>query len=146
MSIKRDWLNAGFSLMELLVVITILALLATIVGVNVIGKVDTGKQNTAKAQIQDFETALDMFRLDVGRYPTSQEGLTALMEKPSDAEGWAGPYLKKEIPRDPWKHDYVFVSPGEHGDYDIISYGQDGSPGGDKNNKDIVSWKGLDAD
>jgi general secretion pathway protein G len=141
---KRASLDAGFSLMELLVVITILALLATIVGVNVIGKVDTGKQSTAKAQIADFETALDMFRLDVGRYPSSQEGLGALVQKPSDAEGWAGPYLKEALPQDPWKHDYVYTSPGEHGDYDIVSYGQDGAQGGEKNNKDVVSWKGLD--
>ncbi len=132
--------QAGFSLMELLVVITILGLLAAVVGVNVIGKVDSSKQKAAQVQIANFEQAMDMFRLDMGRYPTNEEGLRALVEKPSGADNWNGPYLKKALPQDPWKHDYVYRFPGEHGDYDVISYGQDGASGGDGNNQDIVSW------
>jgi general secretion pathway protein G len=108
--------------------------------------VDEGKQKAALAQIGLFEQSLDLFRLDVGRYPTTEEGLKALREKPSEAENWEGPYLKKELPKDPWKHDYVYTSPGEEGrDYDIISYGQDGAPGGEGNNTDIVSWKDTNA-
>jgi general secretion pathway protein G len=138
--------QAGFTLIELLVVMAILALLAALVGPRLFAKVDEGKQKAALAQIGLFEQSLDLFRLDVGRYPTTEEGLKALREKPSEAENWEGPYLKKELPKDPWKHDYVYTSPGEEGrDYDIISYGQDGAPGGEGNNTDIVSWKDTNA-
>ena len=127
-------------------VMTILGLLAGIVVVSLGGRVDKEKQRTAKVQISNFEEALDLFRLDVGRYPSGDEGLNALFEKPSGVDSWSGPYLRKQLPRDPWKNDYVYRVPGEHGDYDILSYGQDGTPGGDKNNKDIASWKDLDAE
>jgi general secretion pathway protein G len=143
---KRYGRKRGFSLMELLVVMTILGLLAGIVAVSLTGRVDKERQRTAKLQINNFEQALDMFHLDVGRYPSSEEGLRALVEKPSGLDSWNGPYLKKQLPVDPWKKEYVYRSPGEHGDYDIMSYGQDGAPGGDGNNKDIVSWKNLDAE
>jgi general secretion pathway protein G len=95
----------------------------------------------AKAQIELFGTALDTFRLDVGRYPTTQEGLQALTQKPGGVERWDGPYLKKEVPPDPWNKPYLYKSPGEHGPYDILSYGADGVPGGDGNNHDITSWE-----
>jgi general secretion pathway protein G len=88
-----------------------------------------------------FGTALDTFRLDVGRYPTSQEGMAALMQKPGGVDRWDGPYLKKDLPPDPWGKPYVYKSPGDHGVYDIISFGADGAPGGDGNNRDITSWE-----
>ncbi len=131
----------GFTFFEILVVITIIGLLAALVGPRLWGKISGAKQSTAKAQIELFGTALDAFRLDVGRYPTTEEGLKALREKPSGMENWRGPYLPKEIPLDPWKRSYVYRSPGEHGDYDIISYGADGVEGGEGENEDVVSWK-----
>jgi len=133
----------GFTLVEILVVIIIIGLLAALVGPRLFGKVATAKQKSAKAQIELFGTALDTFRLDVGRYPTTEEGLKALREKPSGAEGWQGPYLTKEIPLDPWRKVYVYKSPGEHGEYDLISYGLDGVEGGEGENMDIVSWKDI---
>ena len=142
---KRKTTEAGFSLMELLVVMTILGLLAGVVAVSLTGRVDKEKQRTAKLQIANFEEALDMFHLDVGRYPTTEEGLLALVEKPASVDNWGGRYLKKDIPKDPWRNDYVYRSPGEESrDYDIMSYGMDGAPGGDGNNQDITSWQDLD--
>lgn len=105
------------------------------------GHVDKAKKETARAQIQNFGSALDALRLDVGRYPNSEEGLKALREKPSGMEAWKGPYLPKEVPADPWGKPYVYRCPGQNDDYDIISYGQDGIEGGEGNNEDIVSWK-----
>lgn len=140
-SAKRG--RRGFTLFEILVVITILGLLAALVGPRLFGKVSGAMQKSAKAQIEMFGTALDTFRLDVGRYPTTEEGLKALMEKPSGAETWQGPYLRKEIPLDPWKRPYVYKCPGDHGDYDLISYGLDGTEGGEGDNQDIVSWKDI---
>jgi general secretion pathway protein G len=133
----------GFTLIELLVVIIIIGLLAALVGPRLFGKVGTAKLKAAKAQIELFGTALDTLRLDVGRYPTTEEGLRALREKPSAMENWKGPYLPKEIPVDPWNRAYVYKSPGEHGDYDLISYGLDGAPGGEGENEDVVSWKDV---
>ncbi|MBI4773613.1 MAG: type II secretion system major pseudopilin GspG [Deltaproteobacteria bacterium] len=134
----------GFTLIELLVVLIILGLLAALVGPRLFGRVDTARQQAAQTQIEIFSGALDTYRLDNGKYPTTDQGLQALMEKPEDLSNWAGPYLKKEIPRDPWGNDYVYKSPGEHGDYDITSYGEDGQEGGDGNSTDIVSWKSKD--
>jgi general secretion pathway protein G len=133
----------GFTLFEILVVITILGLLAALVGPRLFGKVSGARQKATKAQIELFGTALDTFRLDVGRYPTMEEGLKALREKPSGAEGWQGPYLPKEIPVDPWNRPYIYRCPGEHGDYDLLSYGLDGTEGGEGENQDIVSWKDV---
>ena len=133
----------GFTLFEILVVITILGLLAALVGPRLFGKVSGAKQKATKAQIELFGTALDTFRLDVGRYPTVEEGLKVLREKPSGVEGWQGPYLPKEIPVDPWNKPYVYKCPGEHGDYDLLSYGLDGTEGGEGENLDIVSWKDI---
>jgi general secretion pathway protein G len=136
--------EAGFTLIELLVVIIIIGLLAALVGPKLFGRVGKGKQAAAQAQIELFGAALDNFRLDVGRYPTSDEGLRALLVNPGAIENWDGSYLKKEeIPLDPWGHPYVYKSPGEHGDYDIFSYGGDGVAGGEGENQDLVSWKGI---
>jgi len=133
----------GFTIMELVVVIIIIGLLAAFVAPKFFGKVSEAKQKAAKAQIELFGTALDALRLDVGRYPSTDEGLKALREKPSGMDSWKGPYLPKEIPMDPWNNSYVYKSPGEHGDYDLISYGLDKAPGGEGENEDVVSWKGL---
>jgi general secretion pathway protein G len=138
--IKRE---KGFTLIEILVVVIIIGMLAALVGPKLFGKVGTAKLSAAKAQIELFGTALDTFRLDVGRYPTAEEGLKALREKPSGVEGWQGPYLPKEIPIDPWGTPYVYKSPGEHGDYDLISYGLDKVEGGEGENQDIVNWKDI---
>lgn len=133
----------GFTLVEILVVIIIIGLLAALVGPKLFGKVSVAKQKAAKAQIELFGTALDALRLDVGRYPTTEEGLNALRVKPSGMDAWKGPYLPKEIPVDPWAKPYIYKCPGDHGDYDLISYGLDGTEGGDGENQDIVSWKDI---
>ncbi len=133
----------GFTLVEILVVIIIIGLLAALVGPKLFGKVSVAKQKATKAQIELFGTALDALRLDVGRYPTTEEGMKALREKPSGMDGWKGPYLPKEIPVDPWARPYLYKCPGEHGDYDLISYGLDGTEGGEGENQDIVSWKDI---
>ena len=135
--------QAGFTLIELLVVMVILGLLVALVAPRLFGKLGQSKLGAAQAQIELFGTALDALRLDVGRYPTTAEGLQALLEKPSGVENWAGPYLRKEIPLDPWGHRYVYKSPGDHGEYDLIAYGADGQPGGEGENQDVVSWKGI---
>lgn len=135
--------NQGFTLIELLIVMVIIGLLAALVGPKLFGKVSIAKLKAAKAQIELFGTALDALRLDVGRYPTTEEGMKALREKPSDMNAWKGPYLPKEIPVDPWGKAYVYKSPGEHGDYDLISFGLDGVEGGEGENQDIVSWKDI---
>ncbi|MCX5913143.1 MAG: type II secretion system major pseudopilin GspG [Deltaproteobacteria bacterium] len=131
----------GFTLMELLVVIIIIGVLAALVGPKFFGRVDEAKQKAAKAQIELFGTALDGLRLDAGRYPTTEEGLKALREKPAGMDNWKGPYLPKEIPLDPWGSPYVYKSPGDHGDFDLISFGKDKTEGGEGETRDIVSWK-----
>jgi general secretion pathway protein G len=107
------------------------------------GKVGKSRQKAAKAQISLFETALDTYRLDTSRYPTTDQGLQALRVKPSGVERWDGPYLPKDVPPDPWGHPYQYRSPGEHGDYDIISLGADGAEGGTGEDEDVVSWKDI---
>ena len=134
----------GFTLIEVLIVMVILGLLAALVGPRMFGKVGKSKQKAAKAQIALFETTLDTYRLDVGRYPTTEEGLESLRTNPGDSKKWDGPYLQKKVPVDPWGNAYEYKSPGEHGDYDIISYGADGNLGGEEEDQDIVSWKGID--
>jgi len=133
----------GMTLIEILIVVVIIGLLAGLVVPRMFGKVGTAKLKSAKAQIELFGTALDAFRLDVGRYPTIEEGMKSLREKPSGEENWKGPYLPKEIPNDPWGKPYIYKSPGEHGDYDLISLGADGAEGGEGENQDVVNWKDL---
>ena len=131
----------GFTLLELLVVLVILGLLAAVAGPQVMKHVGGAKSSTAKLQIDEFGATLDMYKLEVGRYPNSQEGLQALSEAPAGANNWNGPYLKKKtVPKDPWGNDYHFVSPGQHGAFDIYSYGADNREGGEGEDKDAVNW------
>ncbi len=133
---------SGFTLIELLIVMIIIGLLAAFVVPKLIGKVDDSKIVAAKAQIELISTALDMYKLDTGKYPSQGSGLGALNTKAEDVDNWSGPYLKKEkVPKDPWGVEYVYKYPGEHGDFDIVSYGADKAEGGDGDNKDIVSWE-----
>jgi general secretion pathway protein G len=132
----------GFSLIELLVVLAILGLLAGLVGPQVMKFLGGSKTKTARLQIEEFGAALDLYRLEVGHYPSSSEGLEALVEQPSGATNWNGPYLKKkQIPKDPWGHEYEYVAPGEHGAYDLVSLGADNAQGGTGENQDILSWE-----
>ena len=131
----------GFTLVELLVVMVILGLLAALVVPTYLGREKKARWQAARTQIELLGTALDTFRLDIGRYPTSQEGLTALQEG-RGIPGWDGPYLKKGVPGDPWGRPFLYVSPGEHGEYDLFTYGADGAPGGDGDARDLASWAG----
>ncbi len=137
--------DRGFTLIEIMVVVVILALLAALVGPKIMGRSDDAKIADAKVQIRNIESALKLYKLDNGNYPTTEQGLHALVEKPTvgqvpknyRAEG----YLEsKRVPQDPWGNDYVFLSPGEHGDYDLCSLGADGAKGGEGKNADICSW------
>ncbi len=131
----------GFTLIEILVVITIIALIMSLVGPRVLNYLGESKVKAARIQIQSFGSALDLFNLDTGRYPTTAEGLSALVESPGTIPSWNGPYLKGGVvPNDPWGHPYIYRSPGEHGPYDIISYGSDGQEGGTGTAADITSW------
>lgn len=132
----------GFSLIELIVVLVILGLLAAVVGPRVYDKLAQGKEQIAKIQIKDLEGALQLFSFDLGRFPTSAEGLEALVRNPGSIEAWKGPYLTKmEIPKDPWGKPYVYRCPSQHGDYEIVSLGPDGVEGGASESDDIMSWK-----
>lgn len=123
----------GFTLIELMVVMVIIALLAALVAPKFFGHVDKALQQDAQAQIEMLGQALDLYRLENHKYPTTEEGLEAIKS-----------YLKKDVPKDPWKNEYSYTSPGEHGDYDLVSYGADKSEGGEENNLDIVSWKNFE--
>lgn len=141
---RRTRFHGGFTLIELMVVMVILGLLAALVVPKMFGKIGKAKQKTAFVQIELFGTALDSLSLDTGRYPTTSEGLQALITQPGEMEEWDGPYLKKmEIPLDPWGKPYHYEAPGSHGDYDLFSFGADNAEGGEGKNQDIVSWKGL---
>ena len=131
---------AGFTLMELLLVLMIIGMLAALVGPTLYQRIKPAKQSAARAQLANFSTALDAFYVDCERYPTTQEGLAALRDRPEGAEKWNGPYLKKEVPMDPWGHPFVYRAPGRSGGYEILSYGADGREGGDGDNADINSW------
>jgi len=134
----------GFTLVELLIVMVILGLLTALVGPRLFGHVASSKIKAARAQIEMTSTALDGSRLDLGRYPSTEEGLALLWNKPEDdklAEAWRGPYLKKKLEKDPWGNPYVYASPGEHGEYDLISLGADGKSGGSGDDADINSWE-----
>lgn len=129
----------GFTLIELLVVLVILGLLGSIVGPQVMKYLGGAKSDTAKAQVEQLATSLDTYKIEVGRYPNSSEGLKALVEAPSGATNWNGPYLKKkQVPKDPWGNEYQYRSPGESGDFDLLTLGADNAQGGQGENKDIV--------
>src|SRR4030067_2597489 len=132
----------GFKLIEIMIVIIIIGLMAGLVAPRLMDKLTQAQHKAAKAQVAVFGIALDAFRLDVGRYPTTEEGLKVLREKPPGVEMWKGPYLSKEVALDPWGKPYIYKSPGEHGDYDLLSFGLDGVEGGEGENQDVMSWKG----
>jgi general secretion pathway protein G len=133
--------GTGFTLIELLVVLVILGLLAGLVGPQVLRYLGSAKSDTAALQIEELGGGLDLFHLEVGRYPTTEEGLVALVSEPAGSRNWNGPYLKKKrVPQDPWGNEYSYRSPGENGAYDLFSLGADGAEGGDGENRDVVSW------
>lgn len=138
---KRRGVAPGFTLMELLLVLVIIGLLAALVGPTLYQRIKPAKQSAARAQIENFATALDGFYIDVGRYPSTQEGLKSLRDRPEGAERWNGPYLRKEVPSDPWSSPYMYRAPGRSGGYEIVSYGADGREGGEDENADITSWE-----
>jgi general secretion pathway protein G len=131
---------AGFTLLELLVVMVIIGLLAGYVGPKYFAQIGKSEINTTKAQINSFEKALDQFRLDTGHYPSTEQGLASLVVQPANEPKWHGPYLAKAVPADPWGTPYQYRSPGEHGEYDLWSYGKDAQPGGTAEAADIVNW------
>lgn len=127
----------GFTLLELLVVVAIIGLLAAYVGPKYFGQLGKSEQALAKAQIESFHRALAAYRLDVGQFPSTEEGLNALMAKPSNAAKWGGPYLSKAVPPDPWGKPYIYRAPGAKSEYDLLSYGKDGQPGGTGDAADV---------
>ncbi len=131
---------SGFTLLELLVVLVIIGLLAGYVGPRYFSQVGKAEQKVARAQLDAFEKALQTYRLDVGHYPSTTDGLEALNTAPAAESKWQGAYLSKAIPTDPWGRPYLYKSPGDHGDFDIESYGGDGQPGGAGDDADVVSW------
>jgi len=134
--------QTGFTLLELLVVLGIIAMLAGLVGPQVMKHMGESKVKAAKVQLEDLAQTLDMYKLDVGSYPTSEQGLNALIESPDGAQRWNGPYLRKsKVPLDPWNQEYKYTSPGEHGKFDIVSLGADGKEGGEGEDKDLNSWE-----
>jgi general secretion pathway protein G len=137
---RRRRRAGGFTLLELLVVMVIIGLLAGLVGPRYFDQIGKSNVKIAKAQIDSLGKALDQYRLDVGDYPSTEEGLDALVTKPQNEPRWSGPYLKKAVPLDPWDRPYVYRSPGEHGDYDLYTLGKSGQPGGTGENVAITSW------
>ena len=133
--------EAGFTLVEILVVITIIGLIMALVGPRVLNYLAESKVKATRIQIESFASSLDLFYLDAGRYPTTSEGLAALAQAPSGVDAWNGPYVRTgAVPKDPWGRPYIYRSPGEHGPYDIISFGADGQQGGTGTAADIESW------
>ena len=137
----RSWSSNGFTLMELLLVLVIIGLLSAIVAPTLYQRIKPAKITAAREQMGNFSVALDSYFVDVGRYPTTSEGLNALRVKSDNSETWKGPYLQKEIPGDPWGKPYIYRSPGRNGGYEIISFGEDGREGGEGDNADINSWE-----
>jgi len=132
--------QGGFTLLELLVVMVIIGLLAGYVGPKYFSQIGKSEVKATRAQIDGLEKALDQYRLDVGHYPSNEQGLSALVTRPTNEPRWDGPYLKKSVPPDPWGNPYVYRMPGEHGDLDLLSYGKDGQPGGEGDAADITNW------
>jgi general secretion pathway protein G len=137
LSLRR---TQGFTLLELLVVMVIIGLLAGYVGPKYFAQIGKSEIKAARAQIDSLEKALDQYRLDAGRYPNTEQGLAALMRQPAGESRWQGPYLKKEVPADPWGAPYQYRQPGEHGEFDLYSFGKDGKAGGEGENADIGNW------
>jgi general secretion pathway protein G len=137
---NRNSAPGGFTLLELLVVMVIIGLLASYVGPRYFSQIGKSEVKTARAQIDSLGKALDQFRLDTGHYPSMQEGIAALVAKPANEPKWDGPYLTKDVPADPWGNAYVYKIPGEHGEYDLLSYGSDGQAGGAGDAADITNW------
>jgi general secretion pathway protein G len=133
-------MQAGFTLLELLVVMVIIGLLAGYVGPKYFSQIGKSEVKVTRAQIDGLGKALDHFRLDIGRYPSTEEGLAVLITRPADQPKWDGPYLTKNVPLDPWGNPYIYKYPGEHGEYDLISTGKDGQPGGEGEAADITNW------
>lgn len=138
---KLSRASAGFTLLELLVVLVILGLLVGYVAPRYFAQVGKSEVKVARAQLKALEDALDQYRLDVGRYPATSAGLAALNGAPSGESRWQGPYLKKAVPNDPWGNPYQYRQPGEHGEYDLLSLGRDGQAGGGGEDADIVNWQ-----
>ncbi len=136
----HPWPAAGFTLLELLVVMVIIGLLVGYVAPRYFAQVGKSEIKAARAQMAAIESSLDQYRLDVGRYPSTELGLAALFAQPANEPRWAGPYMKKQVPPDPWGNAYVYRMPGEHGEYDLYSYGKDGQPGGSGEAADVTSW------
>ncbi len=130
----------GFTLLELLVVMVIIGLLAGYVGPKYFSQIGKSEVKAARAQLDALGKALDQFRLDTGHYPTMEEGLPSLVARPANEPKWDGPYLTKDVPADPWGNTYVFKIPGDHGEYDLLSYGKDGQPGGEGEGADVTNW------
>jgi len=130
----------GFTLLELLVVMVIIGLLAGYVGPKLFAQIGKSESKVARAQIDALQKALDQYRIDLGRYPATEQGLAALVQRPADEPRWSGPYLAKAVPVDPWGRPYLYTSPGGHGDFDLQSLGKDGQPGGDGDDADLNSW------
>jgi general secretion pathway protein G len=135
--------QAGVTLIEMLVVVTIIGLFVALVGPSLFKKADEAKVQATRAQIDSFATALGMYKLDTGTFPTTEQGLQALRVKPADVNEWKGPYMPKDIPKDAWAHDFIYRFPGEHqaDEPEIVSLGRDGQPGGEGTDADILSWK-----
>jgi general secretion pathway protein G len=129
----------GFTLIELLVVMVIIGLLASYVGPKLFAQIGRSEVKVARTQIVAFEKSLDQYRIDAGHYPSTEQGLAALLNRPGDEPKWSGPYLAKLVPRDPWGREYLYRSPGEHGEYDLWSQGRDGRPGGEGEDADITN-------
>ncbi len=140
-AIKKQVSQYGFTLLELLVVMVIIGLLAGYVGPKYFAQIGKSEVKTARAQMDSLSKALDQYRLDNGHYPSSENGLTALNTAPGDEEKWKGPYLQKKAPNDPWGKAYQYKFPGEHGEYDLWSFGNDGTSGGSDEAADIVNWE-----
>lgn len=134
-------MHSGFTMMELLIVLVIIGLLAALVGPALYQRIAPAKQSVARAQIENFMTALDSYFVDTGKFPSAQQGLQALRLRPESEARWQGPYLKKEIPADPWGNPFVYRSPGRNGGYELLSLGADGREGGEAENHDVASWE-----
>lgn len=138
---NKQFVQRGFTLLELLVVMVIIGLLVGYVGPRYFSQIGKSETKAARAQIDALEKALDQYRLDTGHYPSTEQGLAALNTRPSNEERWDGPYLKKNVPPDPWGKPYIYLQPGEHSEFDLLSYGKDGQPGGSGDAADVNNWQ-----